>query len=235
MGSTIKLRTVSSVADKRIVLSNSHFCYPVPLGLWTKARIGIRVNMTDTGANFGAAVFAAGLCSGSANIYGDVSTTHFVGCVSADTQWDRLAFISGIYTTHLGPVVSFATKKVGTTETRTSNGGGSGPGPFVSCYSAAADPQKRKLYFVDITKGSPNYTIFCLRSDLTADPDPSKADFLAQMIAATPSYSGHSYCDTARTIAVDEATDGTLDHVNFSWNVTDPKIEICDWAVASII
>src|SRR5439155_18962959 len=78
--SSIKLRTYSSVDDKRIALSNSHFARPHGVASWSKIRIAFRCSMTDSGAALtGSPDFSIGLCAGTTNIYKDATTDHFAG------------------------------------------------------------------------------------------------------------------------------------------------------------
>src|SRR5512138_1392309 len=66
---------------KQIELANSLIARQVtfPPG-WTRARVGIRAAFS--GASHITPTFALGLCSGTSNVAGDASTTHFIGLYS---------------------------------------------------------------------------------------------------------------------------------------------------------
>src|SRR5262245_9202429 len=91
MASIIKSRTISSVVDNRIQMSNSYFCraFTPPTG-WSTLRLAFRYCFTDQGLDAGSTpVFAFGLCSGQTNIFGDVTTDHFVGWKTTSATWVR--------------------------------------------------------------------------------------------------------------------------------------------------
>jgi hypothetical protein len=90
---------------------------------------------------------------------------------------------------------------------------------------------RRWLLFLDITKGSPNFTLntFCCNNMNAVDS--SKETFEATVAVEACSLPNHAF-GTARTLAVDEAADGYLNAICFGWDRTVHKIELCDVAVA---
>lgn len=90
-----------------------------------------------------------------------------------------------------------------------------------------ATTANRSARYVDIQKGSPNYTLNIFGRDQNAASDVSQAQFIAQSALTTPAITNHSL-RTAQTIAVNEGTDGTLDHVCIAWDRSGPVIEISD-------
>lgn len=228
-GSVIKSRTFSSVQDNRIQLSNSHFARAHGVSSWSKLRIALRFSMNDSGANLTSTpVFAVGLCSGTSNIYGDASVTHFVGLLPISATWTRLTSALCYATNASGGDVT-PTKKIGSTETH-----GTAIGSQTVQIPADVTIAMRWMWFVDILKGTPNYTLsyFAVTSRSTAT-DVSVADFLTQANLGSPSFAGHGNSGT-QTIAVDEATNGTLDCVNISWDRVTPEIELSDLAVVKL-
>lgn len=222
MPSTILIRTISSVVDNRIVLSNSHFARPHGITTWNKLRIAFRWSMRDSGANLtGTPEFAVGLCSGSANIFGDLTCTHFVGMRTTRVTWDRTAGPPANYAVY----ITQAGKLVGTTFTLGGN--------WLSVAGQAmadAAGGNRFCWFIDITKGSPNYTLggYARVTGNAGDISETTMKAQAEIDAATLPEHG---LNNANTVAVNEATDGILSHVCFSWNRSTPEIEISDHGV----
>lgn len=233
MACTILSRTISAVEDKRIVVSNSQWARPLPMGSnWTKIRFGLRWHIRDSGANLaGTPRMALGFCNGSTNLFGDATTTNFVGLRTNETTWTRTSanrYLVNGSTWQL-------TKKVNTTITTglglwTTTQWGIGLG-------AAVPSADRTVFFFDLTKGSPNYTFdgFSWQNTGAAPADVSKATFLEQMeVAGTPSIPGHAMSNVTQTLAVDESA-GVFDHCTFFWDRTTPEMEICDIAIARLL
>lgn len=230
--SVIKDRTISATQDKRIVLSNSQFARELPFGTtWNKIRVGVRFHMRNTGADLVSTPnFALGVCSGQTNLYGDATTTHFVGTRSTSASW----FFSGgnKYLVSNGTILPH--KRVGSTGT---SGSAFFPatawGIGAQAATAGAD---RSLFFVDILKGSPNFTLQCFGWQNTgaAPVDVSLTNFLLQMELATPNQANHTFSAT-QTLAVDEGVDGSLDNFMMSWDRTSPEIEVSDIAVTRFL
>lgn len=227
MASTILLRTISSVADKRIVLQNSNFARPftIPLG-WTKLRFGVRLSMTDSGANVTSTPrLAIGLCSGNTNLFLDATTTHFLGFIWNAATWTR----------QVGPPVSYypgagavcLAKRIGTTNTIV---GTPGENPLI--YDATT--ANRNAVYCDITKGSPNFTGKLFIRTVAAASDVDLNTFLTQSELASPTITNHSVLTGVSTIAIDEAANGTLDHVCVAWDRSTPQIEISDLVVVKL-
>ena len=185
--------------------------------------------MNNTGANLtGTPLFGIGLCAGTSNILLDATTTHFVGMISNGATWTYAAAAAGNMTRYgMGNSTLTPGKRVGSTISVFS---GFATAPF---FTADATTATRRMMFVDLTKGSPNFTfaaLFC--SGTAASPDVLDTDFLAQVVLSTPSFTNHTYSGGS-TLAVSE-TDGTLTHVNVAWNRSTPTFEICDLAVVQL-
>lgn len=221
MGSIILLRTIGGVDDKRVVLQNSNWARPFTIDSgWTKLRIAFRVSITDSGASVGSTPrFAIGLCSGSTNIFMDATTTHFVGVVSDAGTWSRRTSPTG-YGTGTGQIKPAT--RIGTTLTL-------GSGFSSSCFEFVdAALANRTALFVDITKGSPNYTFQVFsRTNATSGGDVDKATFDAQAETAVPTITNHTLFGSG-TLAVNEGTNGTLNHVCAAWDRSTPQIELSD-------
>lgn len=232
--SSIRQRTISSVVDNRIVLSNSQFARAIPFGTtWNKIRIGVKWDITSSGGNLtGTPRFAIGVCSGNANLFGDATTTHFVGIRSNEATWTLTN--SNRYLVNGSTIQPI--KKVGTTVTAgTAFFSGVQWGIGAGAASAAAD---RTQCIVEITKGSPNFTIQMLGwinpGGTSAPADNSDASFYGNMEGAgNPAATNHTF-SAANTVAVSEGTDGNLDYINMFWDRTTAEIEISDWAVSRL-
>lgn len=249
-GSVTKVRTISAATETAIQMSNSTWARSVTLpGSWNTVRLGWRWHFTDSGANLtGNPNFAAGLLSGTANQFGDATTSHFLGFLitsafsDAAATWTRYATAgpTGGPTYEIGGQPDFV-KRIGTTNT---NGGSMGIGGNMAYGAAAASAAADRIEMMfNITKGSPNYTLQAILMPgnsgglgVTAS-DVSSASFLTAMaqVSPTPPGGGAGYGSGGnRTIAVSEGTNGTFDSINFYWNRTDALVELCDVAVAVI-
>lgn len=232
--SFIRLRTVSAVDDKRIVLSNSQFARPIPFGTtWNKIRIGVRLDCTTSGGNLtGTPRFAVGLCSGNTDLYGDATTTHFVGVRTNEATWTLTN--SNRYLVN-GSTLS-PHKKVGTIFTA---GTAFFPGVQWGIGAGAATPVADRTQFIlEITKGSPNFTLQMLGwinpGGVAAPVDNSDVAFYTNMEGAgNPAATNHTF-SAANTLAVDEGVSGSFDHINIFWDRTTSEIELSDLAVARI-
>lgn len=222
MAAIIKQRTISAVVSKAIQLSNAQFgrLITLPVG-WSKVRVGVRLHMTDSGANLtGTPRFAIGLGSGVSAMVGDAVTTNWIGLINNNASWTRSA---QTYQSEQWCVA----KKVGATLTT-----GTTVIAAAAYYpnQAATSTADRALRFVDITKGSPNYTLTGFYKNDPTVADVSAATFLSQMILASPAVTFHQ-TGTNQVIAFSEVA-GTLDAVQIWWDHADALFEICDLAVA---
>jgi hypothetical protein len=223
-------RTISGTPDMRVLIENGQFARPLLFGTtWNEIRIGIRWHMRDSGANLASnpQVFL-GVCSGDTNLWGDATTTHAVGINFNAATWTRNTTnyqVSGVNTI-------FPAKRVGSTITR----GSTTSTAWAIGNQAAADAADRTVLFCQILKGSPNYSIRSFHRNTTSSTPPadiSSATFLTEMnVLGTPVITNHVF-SAGVNLAVNEGTDGALDHVAFSWDRTT-GIEICDIAVARI-
>lgn len=92
----------------------------------------------------------------------------------------------------------------------------------------------RRMLFVDIIKGSPNYSLnFFFCNSQTASPDVLVTDYQTKVLLTTPSATNHSFTPAVGALAFDQSA-GTLDAVNLSWSLDSVKMHICDLAVIVI-
>jgi hypothetical protein len=194
---------------------------------WQKMRIGMRLCMSDSGANVSPADFIVGVCSGNSSIYGDSGSApkHFYG---------------------ISLVGSFATFTRGTSPTRYGcafssgicfvNGSlstSSATNMEPSTWNIGADDSSRTLFFVDITKGNPAWSLTYFRNTNTACTDVDKDTFDAQVILPSPSLTDHSF-QSPQSWNVNEAANGYMDHININWNFAIPVFKISDITVVKL-
>ncbi len=122
---------------------------------WTHIRIGLLWQVTGTSTIAASNGFAMGMCSGTAHPFADpVTTTNFVGIYAnngltfnsnAPNDWFQFA-----------NTMLFGATKVGSTLTTSGGNFADSVGMWVP---NTAVTHRRGIIFVDITKGSPNYTL----------------------------------------------------------------------------
>ena len=173
-------------------------------GTWSKIRVALYVDFFYIGGNVGGSpVCQIGLCSGTTNIPGDTTPTNAVGLNITDANW---VYASGgsanTYIYNCG--TCFAFKNVGGVSTN-----GLSSTPLVVATSNNENGLSSGV-FVDITKGSPNYTIQAWCATTTAATI-TEATYETASIAGVPTTGFYGFL-TARTIAFDESA-GTLDSV----------------------
>jgi hypothetical protein len=182
---------------------------------WSKIRVALLMQMTDAGVNLtGTPRFAVGLCSGSSDIIGDASTTHFVGAITNGSEFTRETTPAR----YAGSNSLRAAKRVGTTLTV----GGAAASTFRFHTTA---PQ---MFFVDITAGSPNYGVQIFYYTSATAPVVTHSDFLTQSLIGTPSFTNHGYL-ASQAVAVNEGTDGVLDHGCVWWDQAASNMQILSW------
>ena len=223
MPATIILKSPSGVDDHFARLSNAQFARPFDVGAWTTLRVGIRWVITDNSVlGTGTTNCLLGLCSGTTNLPGDATCQHAIGFGSVGVTWSTSSpyFYNTIS-------ASFASK-IGSTVTT-----GLGGSALTNVGAGRSDAGlQRGVWFVDFTKGSPNWTAKAFyRNNTTLTVDVSQQSFLAMMEIEPPAATGH--IDSADyTFAVDEGTNGTLNSVFFWWARSVPYVEIADLAIA---
>lgn len=198
---------------------------------WTRLRIGIRAQArtgTNTVVTYGDGLtprFGVGLCASTASVFTrNMIAGHWVGIITTGAAWTVTNPGAGSYV--LGFVTSAPAKKVDSTLTVGTNFSGLAPA-LGGGEGAAATNAHPVLYFVDITKGSPNYSfrLFNIGNPSNGGGQ-SRSDFLSLMVTDPPALTNYVYA-AAQTLAVDESTDGTLDSINI-FNELPVEIEILD-------
>lgn len=220
--------------DAAVQLTNSTLARTISFGNdWNSIRIAMRWNFVgDSGGNItGTPKFVTGVCSGTTNPWnnGAATTTNFVGCSSRATEVLRDTII---YRWASSPEFMPITR-IGTTEAT-----GSG----IVNYNQVQynrNLTKRQIWFLDITKGTPLYTVrlySCFDAVTGGGLDVTKLQFLqyaAVPTGTTPLNTSYFQWGTARTIIASEDS-GSLDSVNVAWDRSLPTINIYDLAVVRL-
>lgn len=229
MSVTITGRILNSQVDKRASLGNDQIIrFPEPLGTWTKIRLGIRLSLNTTADVTGTPRLYFGMCNGveeHVSGAGSMTTRNFLGVVTTDATWTYgLTPVEGYPYVTIDSVA--AVHRVTTTNTLSAG---------TALATLAAYPQLyRNCFYVTIDKTTPAATTVEFISPNNAGnsvEDVALADFFTQLKSETtvilPNYLRTVY---ATTFNINEATNGTLNAVNLSWNKFSNRIEVSDFA-----
>lgn len=216
MSSTIVTRVINAANDNVISMNNSSWARPISLPAnWSKVRLGFR-------AHFGPNVaitnqtWAMGLCSGTTALVGDYNTTNFVGVISYQGMNNSGGQVRG---------ACKAATKVGTTLTL-------GTALLTDMFgpAGAVTDNNLEMFFVDITKGSPNYTVAQFGPNNNGGIAAcTQAQYLTQVISAVPAFLDHGLTGGV-TIAASE-TPGAFNAICAWWDNPNMLFEITDLAV----
>jgi len=214
------------ITDKVLTLGNEEYLRTFNFGSsWTKVRLGVMCSINQI-STVPAVTFAIGVCSGKTNGVGAATTTNFVGInLSSDTG------ITGTLYANYGPPWYASSgglrifKKVGSTVTSVGTNNS-----FILMYSAA---DLRYCFFVDITKGNPDYTLALHRYTQIFNPYLDTPTFNAAVNSiATPPVSCSTVWTT--TLACDESA-GALDTFNVFWSNSANWLDVGSLAAIRLI
>lgn len=235
MSVDITKRTIADADDKRVVLTASEIRRKMAMGTtWTKLRIGLRLVVPASETIADNPVFAFGLCTNGARDGFGNTTLNFIGARMSGASFNYTAGPPA-YLTASAAGAMLACKRVNGVTT-------DGSAVSSAATMLVAEPTtNRSCLFLEITKGSPNWTVQ-LGAPTTAagvQADISLALFQVQMdwpqwsaTSITSWVSGYNI-GTARTLAFDE-TAGAIDTVDVCWKVPSPGLEVCDVAVKKL-
>lgn len=205
--------------DKALSLANEDYVRAIPW-TWNSIRIAILYTVASTGGgNIANAKLVFGLCSGTTQPFGHPSCTNFIGACPHRYN-GTLSYNAGYYLTDQ----SHAVKNVGGTVTTAAQFNG-GPRAYHSGTS------KRSMASVQITKGSPNYTIITnANANDTVDWDTTEAEGIMQqqlsIAAVYPSAGGGTVQSLYQTTFAADETAGTFNAINIHWNNANYPVEI---------
>lgn len=192
-------------------------------GAWTKIRVALRMDVTDTTGLVVGFNFFFGLCSGTATIPGDASAVNAIGAKNTDAFGTTYSGTAGAQQQY-GELKTY--KQVGAVLTAGTTFG-NGLCAFNTTNNTNANGPSCGL-FVTITKGAPNYSLDLFCVDPLFSAGMTSAQFATQSIALVPALAGHRN-NSAKTIAFDEVA-GTLDSAFVYWSPI-PVLRILEWRV----
>jgi hypothetical protein len=228
---TIGVRTFNLVEDKYLTLANEEYVRTLAIGNhWSRLRLGLLVALTPDGTNdLQGTQFVWGLCAGRTNPFGAESTTNFLGMkVGSSTAGEVLAYNANSGNPYFWAGRG-ALKKVGATRT-VFNGSAL---EFHRVAATAGTAPRRSLLLLEITKGSPNYTVTSWSLPV---PGVGKDFTPAHLLEALEQSSsvvvnGESLvAATLNTVTFDESA-GPLDTVDVHWNKAAFPLEVYALAV----
>ena len=227
---TIGSRLFNLVADKYGTLANEEFARTLAIGTdWNKIRLGLLLAVPLDGTNnLPGTALMLGVCSGKTNPYGAASTTNFVGAAlhgsTGGVTTGTLTYSAGSGNPYFSSGGFWPAVRVGVDLTS-----GTGVAAAFVLTSNAGSTQRRSPLYVDIQKGSPNYTITrwapSTGQGQFQSGDCSSAEFLASLELPTPTWLGINLTSSAGTVAASE-TPGALDTVDVFWNKSAFPLEV---------
>ena len=218
--------------DKILSVTNEQIGRTFSVGSsWKRLRIGIRYEVSSSGANIVGPNFAFGLCSGTSSMYADSTTQYFIGSDMDTTQGlDYLVSTMGLYRPAGGGGGTYGRfcTKVGATTTVYAN-----QTEWMPLINTVGSPN-RAFKFIDFTKsdGDPglwNITYTWYRVAQWYNTDVTSGSFYSNMtndVVTLPADNTSSIY----TVPISESVYGHLDTINVYWSKTYPPLEISDVA-----
>lgn len=223
-------RLFNLLADKYLTLANEEWVRTLAIGNdWNKLRLGLLLAVTPNGTNpLGGTALMLGLCSGKTNPYGAASTTNFVGAglhgSAPGVTTGTLSYAAGAGNPYFSSGGSWPASRVGGNVIA-----GAGDATAFILTANAGTTQRRSPVYVDIQKGSPNYTITrwvpVSSQGQFQTGDASAAEFLAGLEVPTPTWLNINLTSSGGTVAASE-TPGTLDTFDLFWNKSAFPLEV---------
>jgi hypothetical protein len=154
-----------------------------------------------------------GLCSGTTAVYGDATPTHCVGVrwTTASSNAGNTYGIKPLPTVNVGGATTDGTQFAVASYYHNQSATESGTHPLI----------------IEITKGSPNYSLRILSKQASGFIDTSLATMVGVVNMNTPVLANFTWA-AAQTVAVDEAANGTLNAVCFYWAEDVYNMEVSD-------
>jgi hypothetical protein len=223
---TIATRSFNLIEDKYLALGNEEFVRTLAIGSsWTRLRVGLLVALTPDGtSDLQGVQLVWGLCSGKTNPFGAATTTNFLGSKwGTNAAGDTLTYNANSGNPYYWCGRSMM-KKVGATKSVLN-------GVTTEFHRAATNTgsvQRRSLLLMEITKGSPNFTMTAWNLAATGvAKDFTPAHLLEALEQATSVVvNGETLgAGTSVSTAFDEGA-GALDTVDVHWNKSAFPLEI---------
>lgn len=217
-------QTIGGVAEQSVIILNDSFSRLINFGTaWNVIRIGCRIQFGGAAQLTSFPHFGIGLSAGDVKLVGNPTTSgHFLGMITNEQNW---SYSSGGGTEYF-IVYGYPAVKVGLNTTYTSlTLTDQGLNNWTPNAGGDVSGDNRTVLALEIAKGSPNYTLRSFYNQASTAGSVTSATFQTQMAAAKDGMviTNHGY-GTARTIAVNEATNGTFNAMSFLW---DSKVANC--------
>ena len=237
---SIGSRTINLIEDKYLTLANEEYLRPLSIGSnWTKLRIGMVCALTPNGTNnlLGCRL-VLGLCAAAtpfANTlgYAGATTGNFIGAdvilkSSGLDDYGDFIYNAGSGNPYFTGTFMAVRRRYGSTATFAA---------FSSTNQAVAanngSLQRRSLIYLDITKGSPNYSLkpFVMTA-AQAQMDFTPADFLDGLEqSSTPVVNGQTLNTVAAVNHACDESAGAFNTLDLYWNRAAYALEIYALAV----
>jgi hypothetical protein len=222
-------RLIGGSNDRYIALDGAEIVreFTPPSG-WTELRLGVQCGFPDSGAGITGAQLAIGLCAGPTKSYNSASPNHFVGITNKN---DAL----GTFNRQVAPVNYYDGVAGQTQPTMIQDGSATLTGGSMDMNIPRFDVAStwyRGIVTVRFRKLAGKWHIDCGYMNTTFWADFTMEDVWECL--EWPLYGFQDISNGARVteqgdptgLTVDEATYGTLDHVNIWWNKSVPKLEV---------
>ena len=216
-----------------LTLANEEFVRPLNVGSsWSKLRLGVLCAITPNGvSNLSSVTFTFGICSGTSAPFGAASTTNWTGMVINGTVLGGLNYNANAGNPFFtASAIANSGTRVGSVNSLSNVGGA----PRIVTNTGST--QRRTPLYIDITKGSPNYTCACWHQPIGQEAsDWSFSSFLDGVDeTGTPKLNNSSLDGTsANTYAASEVA-GTFNTFDFFWNQASFPIEVYAMAVSRL-
>jgi len=219
--SSIVTQTYLDTSSRALLLRGNEYLKPINISeRWTRIRIGLLISMTPDSTNsLLQGMLAIGLCTSTTENWGS-ATSRFLGATvgnypSGSGVGSNWTFNSSPPNSFLSNSTQYCLSKIGTTFN-----------PFSFNYTLRlpildVNP-RRGILILDITKGSPNYTIQMftgIAANMALSYGMTDLYSALEQVAAAPSIGGNQFTSNSATgVPFSETTSVRLTTLNLYWN-----------------
>jgi len=212
---SVELKTYSG--DRRLEIGGAEAIRkPIYADNWTRLRIGLQLSFNGVASSIsGTPRFAFGVCNGNANVQVAATADHVVGF---KTNVTTMTYSAGPPSYFSWTAAHHFFKKVGVTETTSA---------FTSIFGGIVNTTaNRSGWFIEIVKGSPNFSMTYGRPIGSAPIQADMTDDQFQAVMELASFSdigtiiSNYGVSTTITLAVDEVANGVLNNLFVYWERT---------------
>jgi hypothetical protein len=238
-------RTVRGETKKRLSIEGSYIDSLIVGATWTKIRLGMRFSVTHNASVSSPPSIYFGLASSSGNVVGQPTPKHFLGVKTNAATWGygQSTINGSLLTSGMSTVrIISGSESANAIGVQGGNIVLNNNAPVLACSTTDGTDDSSALlygYFIEITKGSPNYNIALWAVGSTDSSNSQRPNrnitnekFMDYMDAASPPTGTNQLVAIGNTnYAINEATDGVLDTVNVAWMGSAFPIEIANLEV----